>query len=180
MVWLRIDADSPVSLIGTDHQKVATLTMRSHQPGNGTRTKSARALMVSVIGIAIVMLGLAFGASMPTAGQIASGPQPCVNGIVPLNPYVVNCNLPPRGNQVVGAAPDAGAIIGCRHNFACLALYVNYPGMLLRSRVSTLTKIPLRIRRPASNLIGQLTSIDAVVVLSAAGQRAGGNCPRCQ
>ena len=106
--------------------------MRSHQPGNKTRTKPVRALTASVIGIAIVMLSLVFGAFMPTAaGQIGGGPQPCVNGIVPLNPYVVNCNLPPRGNQVIGAAPDAGAIIGCRHNLACLALYVNYPGTLL-------------------------------------------------
>jgi hypothetical protein len=105
--------------------------MRSHQPGNETRTRPARALAASGIGIAIVMLGLAFGAFMPAAGQIASGPQTCVNGIVPLNPYIVNCNLPARGNQVIGAAPDAGAIIGCRHNLACLALYVNYPGTLL-------------------------------------------------
>jgi hypothetical protein len=103
--------------------------MRSHQPENRTRT--ARALMVSVIGTAIVMLGSAFGAAMPAAAPIASGPQPCVNGVVPLNPYIVNCNLPARGNQVIGAAPDAGAIIGCRHNLACLALYVNYPGALL-------------------------------------------------
>jgi hypothetical protein len=55
----------------------------------------------------------------------------CVNGIVPLNPYVVNCNLPPRGNQVIGAAPDAGAIIACRHDPLCLSYYVNYPGSLV-------------------------------------------------
>ena len=81
--------------------------------------------------MAIATLGLGISAWSPQATQIASGPQPCVNGIVPLNPYVVNCNLPSRGNQVIGAAPDAGAIIGCRHNLACLALYVNYPGALL-------------------------------------------------
>ena len=91
----------------------------------------ARALVVAVVGIATATLGLGITAFSPPPTQIASGPPPCVNGIVPLNPYVVNCNLPPRGNQVIGAAPDAGAIIGCRHNLACLALYVNYPGQLL-------------------------------------------------
>jgi hypothetical protein len=105
--------------------------MRSNQRGKPNRGKSARALMVAVLGIAVAVLGLGFSTFSPPATQIASGQQPCVNGIVPLNPYVVNCNLPPRGNQVLGAAPDAGAIIGCRHNLACLALYVNYPGQLL-------------------------------------------------
>ena len=55
----------------------------------------------------------------------------CVNGVVPLNPYVVNCNLPPRKRQVIGAAPDAGAIIACRHSPICLSYYVNYPGTLI-------------------------------------------------
>jgi hypothetical protein len=55
----------------------------------------------------------------------------CVNGVFPLNPYVVNCNLPPRGNHIVGAAPDAGAIIACRHIPICISYYVNYPGTLI-------------------------------------------------
>ena len=50
---------------------------------------------------------------------------PCVNGVVPLNPYVQNCNLPTRQPRVRGAAPDAGAIIACRHNPWCLSDYVN-------------------------------------------------------
>ncbi|MDR3662825.1 MAG: hypothetical protein P4L86_20990 [Mycobacterium sp.] len=51
---------------------------------------------------------------------------PCVNGIVPWNPYVVNCNLPARTiPKVRGAAPDAGAIIACHDKPGCLALYVN-------------------------------------------------------
>jgi hypothetical protein len=88
--------------------------------------------IVAAVGIAIATLGLGITAfSPPATAQIATGQQPCVNGIVPLNPYVVNCNLPSRGNHVIGAAPDAGAIISCRHNLACLALYVNYPGQLL-------------------------------------------------
>lgn len=52
---------------------------------------------------------------------------PCVNGVIPLNPYVQNCNLPPRQNRVRGAAPDAGAIIACRGNPWCLSNYVNGP-----------------------------------------------------
>ncbi|BDY29098.1 MULTISPECIES: hypothetical protein [Mycolicibacterium] len=53
---------------------------------------------------------------------------PCVNGVIPWNPYVVNCNLPPRtGPKVRGAAPDAGAIIACRGKPGCLSWYVNGP-----------------------------------------------------
>lgn len=53
--------------------------------------------------------------------------QPCVNGVIPWNPYVVNCNLPPRQPRVRGAAPDAGAIIACRDHPGCLSWYVNGP-----------------------------------------------------
>ncbi|HEV7851883.1 MAG TPA: hypothetical protein VGP27_11080 [Mycobacterium sp.] len=53
--------------------------------------------------------------------------QPCVNGVIPWNPYVVNCNLPPRGPRVRGGAPDAGAIIACRNHPGCLSWYVNGP-----------------------------------------------------
>ena len=52
----------------------------------------------------------------PVAGPRASAAPDCTNGVVPLNPYVVNCGLPPRKTQVIGAAPDAGALIACRHN----------------------------------------------------------------
>jgi hypothetical protein len=63
-------------------------------------------------------------APAPSASTVAA---PCVNGVVPLNPYVQNCNLPPRQNRVRGAAPDAGAIIACRDNPWCLSDYVNGP-----------------------------------------------------
>jgi hypothetical protein len=56
------------------------------------------------------------------------GTPPCVNGVVPVNPHIVNCNLPPRGPRIPGQAPDAGAIIACRGHFGCLSYYVNYPG----------------------------------------------------
>lgn len=70
----------------------------------------------------------------PTAvwGQVSSGPaeiqaDPCVNGVIPWNPYVVNCNLQPRPPRVRGSAPDAGAIIACRGKPGCLAWYINGP-----------------------------------------------------
>jgi hypothetical protein len=53
--------------------------------------------------------------------------QPCVNGVIPWTPSVVNCNLPPRAPRVRGAAPDAGAIIACRNRPGCLSWYVNGP-----------------------------------------------------
>jgi len=81
----------------------------------------------------IVMTGLAaaaLAAALPSVTATAAPPD-CVNGVIPLNPYVVNCNLPARGNQIIGAAPDAGAIIACRHIPMCISYYVNYPGTLL-------------------------------------------------
>jgi hypothetical protein len=80
-----------------------------------------------------LIVGLAAAASLYVVPQLLSDhpgaalAQPCVNGVIPLNPYVVNCNLPPRQNRVRGAAPDAGAIIACRHNPWCLSYYVNGP-----------------------------------------------------
>lgn len=83
--------------------------------------------------LAVLMPGHA-GASPPPA----SPDEPCINGVWPLNPYVVNCNLPPRGKRVLGSAPDAGALIACDGPWRaeCLSLYVNggygmYPGAIL-------------------------------------------------
>jgi hypothetical protein len=136
-----LTARSPGSVLTSGSKGVLTMTTNQPQPTKGrpgttdlrTRLIPATAIrIVAAVGIAIATLGLVTTAfSPPATAQTATGPQPCVNGIVPLNPYVVNCNLPLRGNHVIGAAPDAGAIIGCRHNLACLALYVNYPGQLL-------------------------------------------------
>ena len=67
----------------------------------------------------------------PVATPAAAAAPGCTNGIVPLNPYVTNCGLPPRKSQVIGAAPDAGALIACRHSPICLSYYVNYPGTLI-------------------------------------------------
>lgn len=85
-----------------------------------------------------IVLHLTLGAAA-AAGFLMAGPalipdtaprasaQPCVNGVIPWNPFVVNCNLPPRGPRIRGAAPDAGAIIACRDRPGCLSWYVNGP-----------------------------------------------------
>ncbi|OBK74631.1 hypothetical protein [Mycobacterium sp. 1274761.0] len=83
--------------------------------------------------IAHVIVGVAAAAAFlivtPVFSQAVpqASAQPCVNGVIPWNPYVVNCNLPPRGPRVRGAAPDAGAIIACHDHPGCLSWYVNGP-----------------------------------------------------
>ena len=52
----------------------------------------------------------------------------CYNGVPVLNPYVQSCTLPGPVNKIRGSAPDANAIIACRHHPGCLSYYVNYPG----------------------------------------------------
>lgn len=84
---------------------------------------------VRLAGTVVAALGLVAG---PSAVLIQSAPtaeaRPCVNGVIPWNPYIVNCNLPPRKiPKVRGAAPDAGAIIACRDRPGCLGWYVNGP-----------------------------------------------------
>ncbi len=96
-----------------------------------SRRRMRLAVTAAVIAVAVIALFSFADAVSRPADVSASGSQTCVNGVVPLNPYVTNCNLPPRGEQVIGAAPDAGAIINCRHVPACVAWYVNYPGTVL-------------------------------------------------
>lgn len=93
------------------------------------RTSVQRILRPVAVGVAAVAVVIA-----PTAvsGQVPAGPaeiqaEPCVNGVIPWNPYVVNCNLQPRPPRVRGSAPDAGAIIACRGRPGCLAWYINGP-----------------------------------------------------
>lgn len=85
--------------------------------------------LLGFVGAAAASLALIAGpsAAVPQSLPVAHA-APCVNGVVPWNPYVVNCNLPPRkGPKVRGAAPDAGAIIACRNHPGCLAWYINGP-----------------------------------------------------
>jgi hypothetical protein len=91
--------------------------------------RAVRLLLLA--GAAALTIGptmLTIDTSTPSAQILGA---PCVNGVVPLNPYIVNCNLPSRGPRVPGQAPDAGAIIACRHDPVCLSYYVNYPGQTI-------------------------------------------------
>ena len=82
-----------------------------------------RPVLIAAVAIAFTVLPTALRS--PATTLQATG-DPCVNGVVPWNPYVVNCNLPDRNTpRVRGAAPDAGAIIACRGRPACLSWYVN-------------------------------------------------------
>ena len=94
------------------------------------RPRTRRLMVAGLSTLALVLAPAVTDALAPPSAAVATG-SPCVNGVVPLNPYVVNCNLPPRGNQIVGATPDAGAIIACRNQPVCLSYYVSYPGTLV-------------------------------------------------
>lgn len=83
-----------------------------------------RPVAVGAAAVAAVVTPTAVWAS-PKVAEIQA--EPCVNGVIPWNPYVVNCNLQPRPPRVRGSAPDAGAIIACRDRPGCLAWYINGP-----------------------------------------------------
>ena len=90
------------------------------------------ALGMRTLGFAAATLAAAALSGVSVPAIAVADNASCINGVFPLNPYVPNCNLPPRsGPQVIGAAPDAGALIACRHNPICLSYYVNYPGALM-------------------------------------------------
>lgn len=111
--------------------------MQSMRSTNGAimvrrpRTRRILTVAAAAAALSVPLVPAASGDAHPAAGRSQCGTTGCVNGIVPLNPYVVNCNLPSRGGQVIGAAPDAGALIACRHSPTCLSYYVNYPGTVL-------------------------------------------------
>lgn len=89
----------------------------------GIRRLTMRLVLTGAIALGLVLAPVAMA---PAPAQ--ADPQQCVNGVIPWNPYVVNCNLPPRKTpKVRGAAPDAGAIIACRNKPGCLSWYVNGP-----------------------------------------------------
>ena len=82
-------------------------------------TLFAMAALALLIGPAVLQTGNA-----EAQGQVFAQ---CYNGVIPLNPYAESCTLPSNQTQVRGAAPDANAIIACRHHPGCLACYVNNP-----------------------------------------------------
>ena len=77
------------------------------------------------LGVLAAIAFFAAPAASLNSAQPNSVAQGCYNGIVPWNPYLQSCSLPSTQPRVRGAAPDAGAIIACRHHPGCLAWYVN-------------------------------------------------------
>jgi hypothetical protein len=96
---------------------------------SNTRNRITRSLCTAAAGAALLAVPAVAGHYGEAGGlqDHRTLAQPCVNGVVPLNPYVVNCNLGPRPPKIRGSAPDAGAIIACRHDPVCLSYYVNNP-----------------------------------------------------
>ena len=75
------------------------------------------------------MLGFLIAPAVLFAGSAPeASAQPCYNGTIPWAPYVQSCTIPgPQAPRVRGSAPDANAIIACRHHPGCLSWYVNGP-----------------------------------------------------
>jgi hypothetical protein len=92
--------------------------MKTSAPSVGRFLLAALAALAFLIAPA-AMLAHDAGQQSPVAA--------CYNGIIPLNPYAQSCTLPSNGPHVRGAAPDANAIIACRHHPGCLSWYVNGP-----------------------------------------------------
>jgi hypothetical protein len=67
----------------------------------------------------------------PTAilmsGDVSTKADGCYNGVNVLNPYGSSCTVPGPVHKIRGSAPDANAIIACRHHPGCLSWYVNNP-----------------------------------------------------
>ena len=84
-----------------------------------------RRLVRIVLGaLATTAIVVAPTALLSTA-QPNSVAQGCYDGVMPWNPYLQSCSLPTKQPRVRGGAPDAGAIIACRHHPGCLAWYIN-------------------------------------------------------
>jgi len=95
-----------------------------------SRSTSLRHRAIRLVVTAAAAIAFAVAPSFLFSAGSAQSPtdtvaQPCVNGVVPGNPYIVNCNLRPRPPRIMGSAPDAGAIIACRNWPGCLSWYVN-------------------------------------------------------
>jgi hypothetical protein len=68
------------------------------------RRRAVRLLLLGGTAVAVTIgpSMLTIETSTPSAQIVGA---PCVSGVVPLNPYIVNCNLPPRGAS--GPRPSA-------------------------------------------------------------------------
>ncbi|MBB3604357.1 hypothetical protein FHT40_004035 [Mycolicibacterium sp. BK556] len=79
-------------------------------------------VLLGILAAIAVLIAPAVVTSAERSGSVAQG---CYDGVIPWNPYLQSCSLPRTQPRVRGAAPDAGAIIACRHHPGCLAWYIN-------------------------------------------------------
>lgn len=84
-----------------------------------------RLLLTVLTALAAATLLVAPTALFDTQTAPSSPVAQCYDGVIPWNPYLQSCSLPSAQPRVRGAAPDAGAIIACRHHPGCLAWYIN-------------------------------------------------------
>jgi hypothetical protein len=83
----------------------------------------SRLTVAAAAALAVTVAPMAMLVSTSASAQ-ASG---CYGGVTVLNPYASSCSIPGPVNRVRGSAPDANAIIACRHHPGCLAAYINGP-----------------------------------------------------
>ena len=82
-----------------------------------------RRVLVTAASAGVMATGaLAAAVAMATPSTTVTA---CSMSIQPLNPFQQTCGIPNNPPVVRGAAPSAGAIIGCRHDPGCLSYVVN-------------------------------------------------------
>jgi hypothetical protein len=87
-----------------------------------------RCVLRFLVGGAAAMALVAGPAALFVGGAPQASADNCYNGVLPWGPYVPSCTVPgPQGVKIPGSAPDANAIIACRHHPGCLSWYVNGP-----------------------------------------------------
>jgi hypothetical protein len=79
-------------------------------------TTAAAALAVTIAPTAVI-----------TSSHVSTQAGGCYSGVTVLDPYGTSCTLTGPVDKVRGSAPDANAIIACRHHPGCLATYINGP-----------------------------------------------------
>jgi hypothetical protein len=89
---------------------------------------SLRSRTVRIVAAAAAAVGLLVAPAVTIDQSVSrSEARPCVNGVIPGNPWAESCNFGPRGPKVRGGAPDQTAVIACRDIPGCLSWYVNGP-----------------------------------------------------
>lgn len=95
-----------------DHLSMLGLTMHVLSPR--ARSMAMAGIAATALSVALAPVLVAMAPPLPPPAAVASG-STCVNGgVVPLNPYVVNCNLPPEGTK----SPARHRMLGGRSSLA--------------------------------------------------------------